>query len=93
MMEPQEESPPVEVDCHTPDMFPSQVWMMEPGEASSPLEVDCYTRDTGPSPIVRCSVLRMGSLPPQVGREVRAHAHALMAIASDVVVVAHDGLA
>lgn len=42
---------------------------------------------------MKCLVLRMGFLPPQVGREVRAHAHALMGIASGVAVVAQEGLA
>ena len=35
----------------------------------------------------------MDSLPPQVGREVRAHARALMAIVSGAAVVAHESLA
>lgn len=82
-----------EVDYRTRDTAPSPLSMMEPGVGSSPLEVDYHTQDTALSPIVRWSGLRMDSLPPQVGREVPAHARALMANASGVAVVAHEGLA
>ena len=93
MMELGEVSPSLEVDCHIQYRFLAHLSMTEPGEGSSPLEVDCYTRYRAPSPAVRCSVLRMDSLPPQAGREVRVHARALMAIASGVAGVAQGDLA
>ena len=92
-MEPGEESSFLEVDCHNQGMALAPLSMLEPVEGFSPLQVDYHTRDTAPSPIVRCSGLRMDSLPLQVGRGVRAHARALMAIASGVAVLAHEGLA
>ena len=93
MMELGEESTFLEADCHTQGTTPAVLSMLKHGEVSSPLEVDFHTRDTASSPIVSCSGLRMDSLPPQVGREVPAHALASMAIASGVAVVAHGGRA
>ena len=74
-------------DCHTRGTTPAGLSITELAEGSSPWEVDFHTRDTAPSPIVRRSGLRMDSRPPQAGREVPAHAHALMGIASGVAVV------
>ena len=74
-------------------MPPTPFSMTEPAAGSSPSEVGYHTRDTNPSSTVKCSALRMDSLPPQVVREVRVHDRASMAIASGVAVVAHEGLA
>ena len=78
---------------HIRNMFLGLSLLMKPGEGSSLSELGYHTRDRAPSPIGRRSVPRMDSLPPQVGREVRVHARALMAIALAVAVVAQEGLA
>lgn len=83
----------LEVEYRSRDRALTQLSMMKLGEGFSPLEVDYCIQGTGPSPIARCWGLQMDSLPPQVGREVRGHVRAMMAIASNVAVVAHEGLA
>ena len=82
-----------EVDCHIPGIVPTRLSMMGLEEGFSPLWVGYHTQDTSSWTIERCSGLRMDFPLPQVGREVRAHVRALMAIASGIAVVAHGRLA